>query len=229
MGRVPRPRRAAADDYDRTIREADDLVGGLLDELAGLGLDEETLVVLLSDHGEAFGEHGHVGHSYSSEQEVIRVPLVLSGPGVPVGLRVGAPSSLVDVVPTILELLALEPPRVTQGISLVPALRGEVLPERRPLFFSWLAGEAAGVRYGSWKYTRSKAGRKVFDLEADPGERSPLPARRQKKRSIGERLISEHVAASARIRAGFASPTEPTETAISDEMEESLRALGYVE
>jgi arylsulfatase A-like enzyme len=229
MGRVPPGRRTSADEYDRTIREADDLVGTLLDELADLGLAEKTLVVLLSDHGEAFGEHGRVGHSYSSGQEVIRVPLVLRGPGIPEGLRVDTPASLVDVVPTLLDLLGLAPPELTQGISLVPALRGGTLPERRPIYFAWLGHDAAGVRYGPWKYTRSKGGRSFFDLEADPEERSPQPPRKRSKRSIGERLLLEHVEASARIRERFEGAAGSPAAPISDEMQESLRALGYIE
>lgn len=96
---VPGKYRARLDAYDRTIREADDLVAGLVGELERLGLLERTLVVLVSDHGEAFGEHGLAGHGFQAYQEALTVPLVLRGPGVPVGRRVTTPVSLVDLVP----------------------------------------------------------------------------------------------------------------------------------
>lgn len=229
MSPVPPARRVLVDEYDRTIREADDLVGGLLDELVALGLDDRTLVVLVSDHGEGFGEHGSLGHSFSGHQEVIRVPIVLRGPGVPEGLSIETPVSLVDVAPTVLDWLGLSPLSVSQGISLAPGLRGEPLPDRRSLFFSWLGREAAGVRHGPWKYKRVHNRRSLFNLDEDPTEKHPIPGG-PKERPFAESMIADHVEASARIRAGFETegPDAPIR-ALSPEMEESLRALGYIE
>ncbi len=228
MSAIPESYRDQADEYDRTIREADDLVGGILDELERLGLAERTLVVLLSDHGEAFGEHGIAGHSFSGRQEVIHVPLVLRGPTVPAGLRVATPVSLVDVAPTLLDLLGLAPLSLHQGTSLVPALRGGALPDPRPLHFSWLADGAAGVRYGDFKYERSSTHRSLFRIDRDPHEEHPLGGR--SRRPLAERLLADHAEASARIREGFLHPDAEAEPpAIPEDVERSLRALGYIE
>jgi arylsulfatase A-like enzyme len=229
MGAIPQKHRDRTNAYDRTIREADDLVGEFLRELSLLGLAERTLVVLLSDHGEAFGEHGLIGHSFSSQQEVMRVPVVFRGPGVPEGLRIDTPTSLVDVAPTILELLGLEPLRVTQGVSLVPAFRGKALGGERPLYFSWLGDQAIGVRYGRWKYRSVGQRRALFDLETDPQEmRSVVQSDQQQPR--WERLLSNHRKASAEIRAGFGRAAQDRAApAISEQTEKSLRALGYIE
>jgi arylsulfatase A-like enzyme len=230
MSPVPKQQRPRADEYDRTIREADDLVGRLLDELDTLGLAERTFVVLLSDHGEAFGERGVNGHSYSGHQEVMRVPVIIRGPGVPEGVRVDTPVSLVDIVPTVLDLLGLAELETTQGISWLPALQGGALPERRSLHFSWLTEESVGVRYGAFKYKQSKAAAALFNLEDDPGERAPLagPARRP----IAQQLIADHEAASGLIREDLLRRTESVDEGsapVTPEMEASLRALGYIE
>ena len=75
-----------------------------------------TLIVLAGDHGEAFGEHGEVGHSVFVYDTTLRVPLVIAGPRVRAGARVEAPVSLVDVMPTILGLIGLQPSS-TDGIK----------------------------------------------------------------------------------------------------------------
>jgi arylsulfatase A-like enzyme len=229
MGPIPGKHRAQANAYDRTIREADDLVGDFLAELEALGLAAHTLVILVSDHGEAFGEHGLTGHSFSSQQEVIRVPVVFRGPGVPAGLHVDTPTSLVDVAPTILDLLGLAPLEVVQGISLAPAFRGERLPAARPLFFSWFVDEAVGVRRGQWKYRRDAGRSALFDLDRDPIEMSKVPLSAA-ARSEWEHAISKYRAESAALREAF-MPGARVQTApvITEETERSLRALGYVE
>ena len=229
MSPVPPEHRPQVDEYDRSIRDADDLVGGFLDELDRQGLAERTLVVLLSDHGEAFGEHGLSGHSFSPGQEVVHVPLVLRGPGVPAGLWVETPVSLVDVAPTILDLLGLAPPSPGQGTSLVPALRGGTLPVKRPLHFSWLSDGAAGVRYGPYKYERSRTRKSLFRIDEDPHEEHPLGGKTH-RRPLGERLLADHDEASARIRAELVQPeAESHAPAIPEDVERSLRALGYIE
>jgi arylsulfatase A-like enzyme len=228
---VPPRHRSHVDAYDRTIREADDLLGELLAALAELGLEERTIVVVLSDHGESFGEHGAGGHGFSGFREQLWVPLVLRGPGIPADLRIDTPSSLVDVAPTLLELLGLEPLPIAQGISLAGALRGEVLPADRPLFFSWLQDGAGGVRRGPWKWLRSdlEPAAKVYDVESDPVERNPLRTATP-FHPVAEQLVSDHRARSERLRATLGHPdSSPTQPALSEHMERSLRALGYIE
>jgi arylsulfatase A-like enzyme len=229
MSPVPQRHRERVDDYDRTIREADALVGRLLDELEALALADRTLVVLLSDHGESFGEHGVVGHSFSAHQEVIRVPLVLRGPGIPQGLAVETPVSLVDVAPTLLDWLELPPLEHSQGISLAPGLHREPLPEDRVLHFSWLGREAAGFRSGPLKYKRLHNRKSLFNLAEDPREKHAIGDRGQ-GRPFAEALIADHEEKSARIRADFeTADSDLRAPALPAETQESLRALGYIE
>ncbi|MBM4243507.1 MAG: sulfatase [Deltaproteobacteria bacterium] len=234
--RVTPAERPPMDAYDRTIREADDLVASLLAELDRLGVAGRTLVVLLSDHGEAFGEHGAVDHGYAGHQEQLRIPLVLRGPGIPAGLRVDAPSSIVDVAPTVVALAGAAPLAAAQGTSLAAAFTGHDLPRHRPLFFSWLAKGAQGVRHGAWKYLRADHGHELFDLASDPGEDRPR-LRRRPARAADAALLASHRDASARLRAllddrtgGGNGPTPPAGATapVDARTHESLRALGYV-
>ena len=235
--RVPPAERPHMDAYDRTVREADDLVASLLAELDRLGIAERTLLVLLSDHGEAFGEHGAVDHGYAGHQEQLQIPLVFRGPGIPASLRVDAPSSIVDVAPTVLELAGAARLPFAQGESLAAAFAGHDLPRNRALYFSWLAKGAQGVRHGPWKYIRADHGHELFDLASDPGENLPR-LRKRPARAIDTSLLAEHRDASARLRARFApapgattdARTAPSVAAPVDaRMHDSLRALGYVE
>lgn len=92
--------------YDAGIRQTDDELLRLTDYLRASGLLERTLLVITSDHGEESFEHGGVLHGKTQYQEVVKVPLILRGPGIPKGRRVAAPVSLLDVMPTLLARLA---------------------------------------------------------------------------------------------------------------------------
>jgi arylsulfatase A-like enzyme len=227
---VPREHRAERDAYDASIREADALVGTLLDRIDRLGLADRTIVVLLSDHGEAFGQHGLMRHGLGFHQEQLHVPLVFRGPGIPAGLRVTAPASLVDVAPTLLDLVALPPLPEAQGESLAAAFRGEPLRPDRPLYFSWTRkDEAHGLRQAGAKFIQGGKKHELFRLDEDPGERS---AERSEER-IGprhgeelERLLRQGDDRRARLGAPGA---EEGATGISEETERSLRALGYLD
>jgi arylsulfatase A-like enzyme len=228
---VPKRHRGRVDAYDRTVREADDLVSELLAALDEVGLAERTIVVVLSDHGESFGEHGATGHGFSGFQEQLWVPLVMRGPGIPAGLRIDAPASLVDVAPTLLEILGLDPLPAAQGISLAPALRGEAPPSDRPLYFAWLQDGAAGVRRGAWKYVRSdlEPTPKVYDLARDPAERNPLRDATE-FHPVAETLLRDQRARSEGLRATLGHPdSSPPQPALTEHMERSLRALGYID
>jgi arylsulfatase A-like enzyme len=94
--------------YDEEIRFTDEQIGLLLDALARVGADDETLVVLTGDHGEEFMEHGWIGHTTSLHDTLVRVPLVVGPARFTDGARVvGEPVSLVGLAPTLLELLGL--------------------------------------------------------------------------------------------------------------------------
>lgn len=164
--------RSAALRYDDEIAAADREAGRViaaLGERAG-----STLIVAASDHGEAFGEHGEIGHSIFVYDTTLRVPLIFKGPRVSSGTISRGDVSLVDVAPTILAILEVAPMDV-DGRSLLPALAGGRLEPRviyaesfAPLFdFGWASLRA--VRDGTWKYIAAPRP-ELYDLAADVGE-----------------------------------------------------------
>jgi len=123
--------------YAGEVRYVDSAIGRLFERLTKLGEADRTLVVVTSDHGEEFGEHGGVQHAQTIYEEVLHVPLILRAPRlVPAGVRVPGPVSLVDLLPTVLDLLGIPPPPATDGRSLVPLLRDpRGTSPVRPVFF----------------------------------------------------------------------------------------------
>jgi arylsulfatase A-like enzyme len=118
--------------YDYEIAFVDRYVGVILDALEETGLDSKTMVVLFSDHGEAFGAHRIGGqrlffHGQTLYDELLRVPLIVKVPGI-AAHTVDQPVMLVDLAPTLLDLLAKGPPESFEGTSLAPALAGKAQP-----------------------------------------------------------------------------------------------------
>ncbi len=113
--------------YLNEVSYMDSEIGRLLDSLEQRGvIRDDSVVVVTSDHGEQFGEHGDFEHD-DLHVENIHVPLILSLPGYD-ARRVGPPVRLVDVVPTLTEYLAVAPTGTDEGRSLMPLLRGEAVP-----------------------------------------------------------------------------------------------------
>jgi arylsulfatase A-like enzyme len=113
--------------YDGEIRYTDEYVGKLLQALARAGVLRNTLVVLFGDHGDEFYEHGKTTHDRTLYQEILHVPLVFWWPDrLPAGRRLEAVTSLVDVMPTVLDYLGLEHEGPLQGASLRPLIEGSI-------------------------------------------------------------------------------------------------------
>lgn len=174
---------AEADWYDTEIVLADEQVGRLLDALRERGLDDSTVVVFASDHGEAHGEHGHVGHAFSLHEEEIRTPLIVRAPGVAPGV-VETPVSLIDVAPTVLNLTGQSPPeRPIAGRSLLRHLTDADAGtnDERPLFSELLPDglfpfDQKSVRLGDEKLLWWVRDGRVayYRLDEDPGETADL-------------------------------------------------------
>ena len=183
----------ARDCYDDCIATLDDQFGRLLDELRGQGLLDNTLVVLTSDHGEGFGDHGVFGHGSGVYWEQISVPLVIISPGGPADRLMGKAISLRDLPVTIVDLLGLSAGAPFPGSSLAASWRtkpGETPPETTTAFTE-VANRTAfqsqpqrgrkrrgfqmSVVAGGGHYLRDGMGaEQLYDLHGDPFERVNL-------------------------------------------------------
>ena len=207
------------DEVARADREIVRLLAGLAERAAS------TLVVVAGDHGEAFGEHGEISHSLFVYDTTLRVPLILAGPGIPpLSPPVSAPVSLVDVLPTVLDLCGL-PRRDTDGVSLVPTLQGRPI-DRRELYaesfaplldFGWSSLRA--VRSGSLKYIESPQP-ELFDVDRDPSEEHNLAGSRREE--------AQRLAARVENWSGAELPTEQALSGMDAGVRARLNALGYV-
>jgi hypothetical protein len=157
--------------YRNALYYADAAIAQLLEGLKQRGLERDTLIVIVGDHGQAFGQHeGNYGHTFFLYEENIRVPLMFVVPGLERPLRVRRVVSTLDVAPTVLDLLGEKQPQEFQGHSLLD-------PESRmALFFTDYSQAFVGLRDGRWKFLHElESGRcHLFDLEADPAERHNL-------------------------------------------------------
>jgi arylsulfatase A-like enzyme len=173
--------------YDGEIAFTDQSIGTLLDKLDEWGLRDNTLVVFLSDHGEEFFDHEGFEHGHTLYNELIKVPLIFSLPGdIPRNARVSRQVRLLDVAPTVLDLLDLDPQPEFEGISLRPLLEGtgpagpqpeQILPPEiayaeATLYFEELK---SAVSY-PWKliYNTVNMESMLFNLADDPGEERNL-------------------------------------------------------
>ena len=111
--------------YDGEIRFTDDHVAKVLERIDRLGLRDSTLVIIVADHGDEFFEHGNKGHHRTVYSEVLRVPFLMRLPkGIGRGSVVDEQVSLVDLMPTILDVIGIDPPEGVEGVSLLPLVRG---------------------------------------------------------------------------------------------------------
>ncbi len=173
-----------SDAYDNSIRWQDEQIGMIMSELHALGLASRTLVVVVSDHGEAFGEHGAEGHARDLYGEVVRTPFIIIPPfKLSPGVVVPVATQNVDVWPTLLELLGLPGPEPSDGASFVPVLLERQRAKSDDVSIShldrsWGKKEAephptVAIREGRYRIvhdSRSPSRDQLFDLESDPGE-----------------------------------------------------------
>jgi arylsulfatase A-like enzyme len=144
--------------------------------IAGLhsrGLEPTTVIVIMADHGEAFGQHeGNYGHNLALFDENVRVPLLIVLPESTRATRAERTASVLDVGPTVLELLGLPAPRAFQGESLLSPNR------RAALFFTDYSLALVGLRDGCFKFIHElESGRsRLFDVCQDPHERTDQSA-----------------------------------------------------
>ena len=233
-----------AADYDREIRFVDDELSALVDWMQAQGLFANTTLLVLSDHGEQFYEHGELGHGTLPYEEVLRPPLIAYGAGIQ-PRRVSTPVTHLDLMPTILELAGVPPPPYAQGSSFASELAADGAPatrEPRAIFStSWvlpdgLVPPADAVRKGPRKLIRfrdtSATQLRYYDLAIDPGEARDLSSERPAEARELLRLLDEREDQLARLReqiGGHAAAAAPRAIPLDPAHEEKLRSLGYIE
>lgn len=220
--------RHAGAPYVGEIAYTDAQVGRLLDRLDELGLRDDTVIVIAGDHGESLGEHGEVQHGLFIYEETIRVPLVVAVPGATGGVVRDDPVSLVDVAPTVLEIVGAPPLGTTQGVGLLTSPGPDAAPAERTvraeslygrLHYGW--SELEGLVGDRYKLIES-SDPELYDLDDDPDE---ARNRVGELNSVYLRLHDELAELEARwAGAGHAAGTG----AVDAETRAKLEALGYV-
>jgi arylsulfatase A-like enzyme len=165
--------------YDGEIRSADDATRELVEHLRRRGLMGSTILVVTADHGEEIGEHGRMSHGQTLYQEVLRIPLIFHAPHRFKGGRRFGRASLLDVMPTLLDLLGLKAAPGLDGISLAPFLTGrKPWPAKgsRPFLehLDFTDGTKLALLEGPGKIVLGKTRKELYDLGSDPGERHNL-------------------------------------------------------
>jgi arylsulfatase A-like enzyme/tetratricopeptide (TPR) repeat protein len=202
--------------YDGEIASADRIVGEFLDQLKKQGIYDRAIIVLTSDHGEGFGDHGEEQHSILLYRELLQVPLVLKLPASQrAGTTVNAPAQLADIAPTFLEILGIEGPKMSGssllGLSAVRPLYAETMYPRIQLGWS----ELTSVIEHPYQLIDSPRP-ELYDLSRDPGEKNDLAAtERRKFASMRKWLTAQQ------------TPLRPLEQ-VDAETSAKLTALGYI-
>ena len=234
--------------YDGSIRGMDVEIGRLMETLRRIGVDQRTLVVFLSDHGEEFHEHGQMFHGHSVYGELTQVPFIARWPaGLAAGRVVDDVVQSIDVMPTLLELSGIQPPSGVQGQSFVPLLLADAAGRnwmKRPAISEKALTDAQGgaappphdtesyaIVDGGWKLVhhtaRPRGGPEfeLYDFAADPlnlkdvASANPEIVARLAKALAGWK----EMAAAARLK----PDTEAVKT-LSPEQLQRLRSLGYI-
>ncbi|MBZ5589302.1 MAG: sulfatase [Acidobacteriia bacterium] len=169
-------RRHFVSQYDGGIRYLDSQLARLVAQLKGLGLFQNSMIVITSDHGEAFGEHDLLGHGYSLYQDQVHVPLIIKYPNQEQPRVIGTLVSQVDVMPTVLSALGIPTPAQTQGDPLQDLEHDTsrfVMSESFPNdgFGPRFVRMERAVFSGTTKLiAMGNGGRELFDLAGDPEE-----------------------------------------------------------
>ena len=228
--------------YDGEVAFADHGIGKLLGTLEYLDCKDDTLIIVTSDHGEGLGQHGHIGHTINVYEELVRIPLLFHWPKhIPRGRIINAPVELVDLMPTIFDLIGITNDKSSfQGQSLSNALcNGSKLNLDRPVYLhrpyfkgvyvqvlynkqKWLKGEHFAIKAKNWKYIEAEEEntKELFDLNADPQELKNIYSSFPEKATELKTRLQKWKKENLRQSAG--------QNTISDEDRKRLESLGYV-
>ncbi len=217
--------------YDGEIAYLDSLMGELFDWLQKNDLEEDTLVVFIGDHGESLGQHEENTHGFFIYDATMHVPFLVKAPyrQIRSGIRIPAQVRNIDLMPTILDLVAIPPPATIQGTSLVPLLEGEsddlgLLAYSESFYprhhYGW--AELKSVRNGRMQFIDAPRP-ELFDIEADPQQTKNLAPQRAATVSELKTALDDLVA-----RYGVEGIDEKAPETPDADTAAQLAALGYL-
>ncbi|MBU0754343.1 MAG: sulfatase-like hydrolase/transferase, partial [Planctomycetes bacterium] len=237
-------------EYDNEIAYADQEMGRFLDVLKAQGLYDDALIAVVSDHGESLGEHDlFFAHSFFLYQEIQQAVMVLKPPRSRSAKRIAHPVRLLDLMPTIMSMLEVQPPRLAQGVDLSPLWTGSpaspfpdlpVYAESEPRYrsdsgiYRYPSRKRASVEgdAGKWRMMRYKdyklidipgEGRELYNLADDPGESTNLIERSpQMAEQLWERIELVLREEPGQVEEERSEPMHRNEEAI-----EEIKAMGY--
>lgn len=211
--------------YDAEVAATDAQVGRLLDALTLQERLGDTLVVVLADHGEMLGEHDEQAHGFFVYDAAVHIPLIVAGPGI-AARTLPDQVRIVDVMPTVLDLVGVPSPPSVQGVSLKPIAEGRRLDlvgrseTWYPRYhYGW--SELQSIQDGRFKYIRAPRP-ELYDLSADPHETKDLSGQDPQRAGTLDRALTAELARTASASAAKGPQSVDSET------EERLAALGYV-
>jgi hypothetical protein len=160
--------------YRQEVEYVDGFIGRIREAIRDHGLAQRTLLIVSSDHGEAFGEHGLHAHNKPLYEVMVHVPLIVEGPGLE-PRTVSSRVSMMDIGSTVLDVFGVPTPGYFMGESLVPLLTGEKAKKHRPIFMSGPNSEALLFQDGIKVILRDRPRREeVYDIDEDPREEKNL-------------------------------------------------------
>jgi arylsulfatase A-like enzyme/Tfp pilus assembly protein PilF len=214
--------------YDGEVAFADSCVGEIVEKLKSLDLLESTLIVVVGDHGEAFGEHQEYGHGIFCYEEALEVPLIFYNPRLfPRGRRLTSRLNLIDIMPTILELYGLSIPPEVQGRSFASLLAGNEAKNQRGVYFESMHGRdemgwapLTGLIDGKYKYI-SLPQPELYDLAADKEEKENLFLKQNRLAKELDQKLMKWVAE-------LSKTGGESRRGLSPEDKRHLQSLGYI-
>jgi arylsulfatase A-like enzyme len=208
--------------YFAESRFADEQIGRLFDKVGELEESENTIIAVTADHGEAFGEHGRFGHHVYPYDELVRVPLIVGGE--PISNKTfDSQMQLLDLAPTLLDLIGADVPEAMEGQSVASHLGGDCQSEQQePAMFISESGDTFGLRTEKWKYIlRSTTDEELlFDLESDPKEQDNVVSANGDVAGQFKNVIREYKES---------VDAEVANIKWSNETKERLQNLGYLQ
>jgi arylsulfatase A-like enzyme/Flp pilus assembly protein TadD len=210
--------------YDGEIAYMDDAIGKIISKLNKLGWLKDTLVIVVGDHGEGLGEHQEPTHGYLIYDSTMRVPLIISGPGVPRNKIIDSQVSISDLDPTILEACGITNKTKIDGKSFWKYFQSGTIPpapvllENRTLHdqFGWASLSA--IRFKNWKWIQAPKP-ELYDLKTDPNEKNNVAVQESKRANEMKNIWSS-------IRPK--DEASGNESDLTPEEIEKLESLGYI-